>query len=410
MNVCVLGAGIVGLATAYELHQHGFNVTVIDQAQTVGSGTSRANGAQLSYSYVQPLANPAIWWQLPQLFLAPNSPFKFRPQLDPEQWRWGLNFLRACNASTANQTTATLLTLAAQSKLGLETMLKKERIDCSYANSGKLVLYPTDRSFAAAQKQIALQQQFGGNAQEAVSALRAQVIEPALARTHNRIAGAIYTPSEAAIDCFLLCQALERTLRANGVRFVLQAKVNKFELKRQHIAAAHTSAGSVVADQFILALGADSAAVASSLGLTLMMYPIKGYSITLNLEAACVDAAPHVSVTDIASKTVFARVGQQLRVAGMAELVGYDRSVRASAIQQLNNRTDLLLPELRDCSRTEPWAGLRPATPTGIPIVGVQKNGPANLHINTGHGALGLTLAFGTARQIARALLAQNKA
>jgi D-amino-acid dehydrogenase len=175
------------------------------------------------------------------------------------------------------------------------------------------------------------------------------------------------------------------------------------------LTGARTSAGLLEATHFVLALGAGSVALARSVGLRLPVYPIKGYSITLDL-AEKKASAPKVSVTDIARKVVFARIGSRLRVAGMAELVGHDRSVSAAAIHSLQRSTATLFPALADCTSTLPWAGLRPATPTGLPIVGAQAGGPANLLVNAGHGALGLTLAFGTAQRVASALLAASKA
>jgi D-amino-acid dehydrogenase len=402
MDVCVLGAGIVGLSTAYALSQHGFSVTVVD-ASSVGAGASAGNGAQLSYSYVQPLADPSIWAQLPKLLLSPNSPLKIRPQLDPQQWRWGVEFLRACNAQTSAATTASLLILAAQSKSAFDTMLQKEKFDCDYSQTGKLVLYPDAVSFAAAQRQVDLQHLLGSE-QEAVSAARACEIEPALGGYRGAVAGAVHTASEAAVDCLTLCQGLECLLRQRGVRFVLNTPINALQLDAGRISAAHTAAGLVEAKYFVLALGAGSTALARTAGLRLPVYPIKGYSITLDLSDA-VDAAPTVNVTDIARKLVFARIGSRLRVAGMAELVGHDRSVSATAVSRLQRSTEELFPALAGCASTLPWAGLRPATPTGLPIEGVQVGGPANLLVNTGHGALGLTLAFGTAQRLASALL-----
>ena len=170
MQVCVLGAGIVGLATAYELHQRGMQVTVIDQAQP-GAGASGGNGAQLSYSYVQPLANAGLWHQLPELLLSPRSPLKMRPQWDVHQWRWGLEFLRACNRRTSERSTQHLLALAALSRQGFEAMLQAEQLDCNFSNTGKLVLYSTPAGLAAAQQQMELQRAWGSE-QEAVSPQR----------------------------------------------------------------------------------------------------------------------------------------------------------------------------------------------------------------------------------------------
>ena len=243
MQVCVLGAGIVGLATAYELQQRGLQVTVIDQAQP-GTGASGGNGAQLSYSYVQPLADASIWRQLPRLLLSPTSPLKLRLQWDTHQWRWGLEFLRACNRQTSERSTAQLLALAALSRHHLETMLQAESLDCNFSSTGKLVLYDTAAGLAAAQRQMDLQRQWGSE-QQAVSAQRCVELEPALQHYQPRIAGATYTPSECAADCLQVCQGLQAVLAARGARFMLGATVQGFVHERSRIAAVQTSAGAI---------------------------------------------------------------------------------------------------------------------------------------------------------------------
>ena len=403
MKVCVLGAGIVGLACAYELDRQGARVTVVDMA-TSGAGASAGNGAQLSYSYVQPLADASIWGQLPKLLLSSNSPVKIRPQWDVAQWRWGLAFMQACNARASYRTTAKLLQLAALSRTGLDRMRAADQPDCDFSSTGKLVLYPNAKSFAAAQKQMELQRALGSQ-QSALNAQETCELEPALATYRQSIAGAIYTASECAVDCLKLCQELERVLRARGVQFLLGNAVTALETRQQRIVAARTATHTIEADQFVLALGSESPRLARSVGLRLPVYPIKGYSMTLDISQVPAHAAPRLNVTDIASKVVFARIGSRLRVAGMAELVGHDRVLRPQAIESLQRSTRALFPALNAGNAEPPWTGLRPATPTGLPIVGVQAGGPHNLVVNTGHGALGLTLAFGTAQQVAQQLL-----
>lgn len=227
---------------------------------------------------------------------------------------------------------------------------------------------------------------------------------PALANYAQRIAGAIYTPSECAIDCLKLCQELARVLRAQGVRFVLGAAVQSFNQYDGRIAPVHTTRSDIEADHYVMATGSSSVALARSVGVRLLVYPIKGYSITLNV-ADVAQHAPTVNITDTTRKVVYARLGQRLRVAGMAELVGHNLAVLPAAISSLQRSTADLFPQLAHCAVTQPWAGLRPATPTGLPIVGVQPGGPSNLHMNVGHGALGLTLAFGTAHRLVQQLI-----
>ncbi|MEJ8812683.1 D-amino acid dehydrogenase [Variovorax ureilyticus] len=405
MHLCVLGAGIVGLATAWQLNRQGFEVTVIDRAAP-GAGASGGNGAQLSYSYVQPLADPSIWKQLPKLLLSPSSPLKLRPQLDPLQWRWGLAFLAACNAKTSRETTAQLLALATRSRIAFEAMRDELQPDCDFSATGKLVLYASEASLEGARRQLELQRTLGSE-QRLVTPDECVAIEPALADYRGQIAGAIHTPSECAADCLKVCTELEEALRARGVRFVLGNDVKGFDLRRGRVAAVRTSGGDVPADFFVMALGSASHELGAQLGVYLPVYPLKGYSITLDVDPAPA-AAPRVNVTDSARKVVFARIGSRLRVAGMAELVGHDASIPATRIETLAEATRAVFPRASRMDSLHPWTGMRPATPTGVPIIGKVAGAPSNLLFNTGHGALGFTLAFGSAQQISRLLDAKR--
>lgn len=401
MHVCVLGAGIVGLATAWRLNRQGLEVSVIDRAAP-GAGASGGNGAQLSYSYVQPLADPSIWKQLPKLLFSPSSPLKLRPQLDPLQWRWGLAFLAACNARTSRDTTMRLLALAAQSRSAFEDMLADVAPDCDFSATGKLVLYASAGALEGARRQLELQRAMGSE-QRLVTPEECVAIEPALAGYRAQMAGAIHTPSECAADCLKVCIELERALRARGVRFLLDCEVRGFDVRAGRVAAVQTGAGDMEADAFVMALGAASHRLGRQLGVHLPVYPLKGYSITVDVDPAP-GAAPRVSVTDSARKVVFARVGSRLRVAGMAELVGHDASIPATRIETLAEATRAVFPQAGRFEELHPWTGMRPATPTGVPIIGRLASAPANMLFNTGHGALGFTLAFGSALRIEQEL------
>ncbi len=402
MHVTVLGAGIVGLAAAWELTRRGHTVTVIDRAEP-GRGASGGNGAQLSYSYVQPLADPSIWKQLPKLLLSPTSPLKLRPQLDPHQWRWGLEFLAACNAATSRETTMKLLALALRSRAGFEAARETLQPDCDFSATGKLVIYRSPAALAGAARQVELQRELGSAPQRIVSPDECVAIEPALAAVHGEISGAVYTPSECAADCLKLCTALVAALQERGATFLLGEAVDGFALRGDRVSAVTTGRGAIDGDAFVLALGTASHTLARRLGVRLPVYPLKGYSITLDVDPAP-GAAPFVSVTDAAYKVVFARLGNRLRVAGMAELVGHDASIPATRIESLVASTRALFPESSDFTMLNPWTGMRPATPTGLPILGRLPGAPKNLLFDTGHGALGFTLAFGSAECVADAL------
>ncbi|WP_208942836.1 D-amino acid dehydrogenase [Paracidovorax avenae] len=415
MHACVMGAGIVGLATAYALERQGWQVTVIDQGP-VGGGASGGNGAQLSYSYVQPLADASVWGQLPKLLFSPDSPLKLRPQWSMRQWRWGAAFLAACNDATSRRTTGTLLELAARSRQAFELMREREGLDCDFSRTGKLVVYRSREALAGGERQMALQRAWGCE-QESVSAARCVELEPALAHDADHIAGAIHTPSECAADCQKVCDGLHTLLAARGVRFLLGSQVAGFTRGADGaVTAVHVRSGAsgaetpVAADQFVLALGSASAAWAARLGIHVPVYPLKGYSITVDAPG---DAAwaPRVNVTDAARKVVFARLGNRLRVAGMAELVGDDRSIPADRIDRLRATVAAVLGhDPGTGAGLRPWTGMRPATPTGLPVVGRKPGGPRNLWLHTGHGALGFTLSFGTAEQLAQAMAGERPA
>lgn len=399
MRVCVLGSGIVGLASAYALSRAGHEVTVIDRA-TPGSGASGGNGAQLSYAYVQPLADPSIWRQLPKLLLSPTSPLKLRPQFDVHQWLWGCQFLAACNARASRSTTIKLLALAAASREAFDAMLAREQLAVDFSATGKLVLFSTPESFAAAQHQMLLQRAMG-SVQEAVDAERCVAIEPALNSYRASIVGAIYTASECAADCQKTCDGLADVLRARGVQFLLGNAISGLTVRGNDVMAVNTAQGAVRADKYVMALGAQSAPLARQLGVYLPLYPLKGYSITVDVNAQT-GAAPRVSVTDAARKVVFARIGSRLRVAGMAELGGYSTAINAAQIASLKASTQALFPQCSSFEALHPWAGLRPVTPTALPLIGAHPKGPNNLLFNIGQGALGFTLAFGSAQKISQ--------
>ena len=354
---------------------------------------------------MQPLADPAIWQQLPKLLLSPTSPLKLRPQLDPHQWLWVLRFMASCNASTSRSTTIRLLALAGESRQAFDELMQQEKLDCDFSATGKLVLYPDEKTFASARKQMLLQRTMG-SIQEAVNPDRCVELEPALASQYAQIAGAIYSPGECAADGQKACIALVDKLRSRGVNFMFNTAVKNLSVQQGVVHAANTDQGAFEADQFVMAMGAGSTGISRKMGVDLPIYPLKGYSITLNVGDTTA-LAPIVSVTDSARKVVFARIGSRLRVAGMVELGGYSTSIAQAQIDSLVASTKALFPGCGDFSQVNAWAGLRPATPSALPLIGFHPKGPRNLIFNVGHGALGFTLAFGSAGRV-NALLPQH--
>jgi len=399
MHICVLGAGIVGVTSAYRLLEAGHQVTLVDAEAQPGTQTSLGNGAQLSYSYVAPLADRSVWTHWPEYLFSADSPLTLRPKMDPAQWRWLIKFLAACNTRTARKTTIDLLQLAFFSRDQLAQLAQATPFDFQHRTAGKLVMYTDLNGLNTARKQVEFQAGHGCR-QEVIDAIRCMAIEPALANAKRDWAGGVYTPSEEAGDCALFCQRLvEAMSRLPGFRFAHSQRIGKLDIRNDTLTAVHAGDEQISADRFVLALGAESAAFARQAGFSLPVYPLKGYSITVQLHSsASRAAAPKVSITDLAKKIVYARLGERLRVAGRVEILGLDRHIPPSAIEELKRGVDELFPgsaDLSDNAALSPWAGFRPATPTGVPIIGASP--VINLYLNVGHGSLGWTLAHGSA-------------
>ncbi|PWC56802.1 D-amino acid dehydrogenase [Azospirillum sp. TSO22-1] len=397
MHVLVLGAGVTGLTTAYCLARDGHTVTVVDREGGPGLGASYANGGQLSYSYVAPLASPGALLDLPFWLLDRTSPLRFRPQLDPHQWRWCLQFLMACTSTQSRRTTERLLTLALYSRALMEEFVAQTGVEFVHSRTGKLVVYSTEKGFRGGVAQMRFQERLGCE-QRAVDAAVCLEIEPALLHIRDRLVGGIFTPSEQAGDCHRFCAGLESLLRTEtyGVTFAYGRTASRFVCDRQRVLALETDQGVVEADAYVLALGAGSRTLARTAGLGLPIYPLKGYSLSVAVRDPA--ATPRVSVTDHARKIVYARLGDRLRVAGMADVVGYGRELDQDRLALLIREAKSAFPEASDYRRVEPWCGLRPATPTSKPMLG--HTPMSNLLLNVGHGALGFTLAMGSARVI----------
>ena len=400
-HVCVVGAGVVGAATAYRLARAGHRVTVVDAADAPATGTSWANGAQLSYSYVEPLATPAILRKLPAMLRDPQSPVRLRLTGEWSQMSWGLRFIAACRAATVQRSTAALLKLADLSRRDLAAAMEQDKLDFHHERSGKLVIYDSAEALEGAARQLELQRAMGCE-QQLLDRRGCLLREPALASQRERIAGGIWTASEAVGDAAALTHELIKRAQARGAALRLGCRAVGWESARGRVRVLRLQSGErIAADAFVLANGHDAADLARPLGLRLPIYPIKGYSITLPVRDTAL--APKVSVTDAPRKMVFAPLAGRLRVAGFAELVGRDLRLDRGRIQALVDAVHEVFPGgCEPQADPQPWAGLRPATPTSRPIVGPTRW--SNLFLNVGHGALGLTLAMGSARVVEEVL------
>ncbi|HEY6610331.1 MAG TPA: D-amino acid dehydrogenase [Pseudomonas sp.] len=392
-HVAIIGGGVIGLATAYALVREGHRVSLFDRHAEVAEEASHANGGQLSYRYVAPLADAgvplkALGWMLQ----GDAAPLKFRLRMDPRQWRWCLAFLAACRRPVNHRNAAHLLRLALYSQQVLAEWRAADGLDgFAWRSNGKLVVYRSAASLRGAAASLA------DSSQQVLSREQCLQLEPALQGMTAQLAGGIFSAGDETADCLRFCQSLEARLQASGRYRRHGAEVAGFAREQGMLRAINLGGEHFEADDFVLAAGNHSAALARALGLHLPIYPLKGYSLTLALDAQAV--APEVSVTDFDRKVVYARLDRQLRVAAMVDIGARHAQPDAARLEALRRLGANTFPQAGDYRRAQAWAGLRPSTPEGTPLLGA--TGLRNLWLNTGHGSLGFTLACASGQTLA---------
>ena len=393
-EVTVIGGGVIGLATAYALVREGLSVALIEARDSLASATSFANGGQLSYRYVAPLADAGVPWQALGWMLQGDSPLRLRLRFDSAQWRWLLAFMMACRSRVNARNGAQLLALALESQAALARWREEDGLtDFAWRRNGKLVAFRSERAFAQGRRRL-----LDPINQRVLDAAELKALEPALAGAP--FVGGVLTPDEEVADCHRFCVRLAERLRASGqCQFLLGKPVTQLVAHHDRVVALQLGSEQVDVQRLVLCAGHRSAGLALP-GLTLPVYPLKGYSLTAPI--APEHRAPEVSVTDYERKIVYARLDRQLRVAAMVDIVGYDESVDARRLDSMRRLALDTLPNAADYGQAVEWAGMRPATPTGVPIIGATAY--RNLWLNLGHGALGFTLACGSGERLARML------
>ena len=398
MKALVLGAGVIGLTTAWALTEAGVDVTIVDRNPAPGGDASPGNGAQLSYNFVAPFASPATLRHLPALLLEREGPTRFRPGLSPAFLRWSLAFLRQCTTAAVERTTIAQLALAAQSRAEMDRLVQTLSLEFGLRTAGKLVLYRATTGFNAARAQFARQQGHGSD-QQLLTPAECLSLEPGLRIPATALSGGVYTPSDQVGDCAAFCRDLAAQLQArNTVTWHLGAPCTPL-MHQGRLIGVKSGAKTIEADQIILCLGAGAPAFARAAGLHLPITPMKGYSLTLTPRTPI----SH-SVTDMDRKLVFAPLTNPtaIRVAGIADFVGNDRTLDPARIATITRAaTETLDVDL--AAGTNPWTGLRPVTPDSRPLIG--PSAIPGLFLNTGHGGLGWTLAAGSAQLITDLLL-----
>ena len=393
MKVVVLGAGVVGVSTAWFLRQAGHEVTVIDRAEAVAMETSFANAGQLSFGYTTPWAAPGIPQKAAKWLLKTHSPLIVRWDGSGFQLRWLKQMLQNCTESRYRLNKERMVRVSEYSRALFAKLEAELGLDFEGRKKGTLQIFRTDKEVQGAKKDMAVLAEYGVPFTE-LSAADCVQYEPALANVVHKLAGALHLPNDATGDCHLFTTRLAALCREQGVRFVFNHAIERFELSGKRIQAVYAGGKRWEAEHFVCALGSFSRPLLMQLGLDVPVYPVKGYSITLPVVQS--DAAPQSTVLDETYKVAITRFNERIRVGGMAELSGYQLRLNPKRRETLELVVQDLFPHGGDVRQATFWSGLRPMTPDSTPIIGA--SAWENLTLNTGHGTLGWTMSLGSGK------------
>lgn len=394
MKVIVLGAGVIGVTTAFYLARAGHEVTVVDRQEGPANETSFANAGQVSPGYSAPWAAPGVPLKAIKWMLMEHSPFVLRPQLDPRQWLWLAQMLRNCTAGRYAVNKERMVRLAEYSRDCLRQLRADTGIAYDDKAQGTLQLFRTEKQVDAAAKDIAVLRE-AGVPYEVLDPAGCAAVEPALAGVTDKLAGGLRLPGDETGDCFKFTNNLAKLAAGLGVSFRWGARIAGLVADGGRIGGVALEGGETLrADGYVLALGSYSPLLLKPLGIEIPVYPVKGYSITVPVTEA--EGAPVSTVMDETYKVAITRLGDRIRVGGTAELAGYSSRLWDARRRTLEHSVTDLFPQGGDVSRASFWTGMRPMTPDGTPVVGRTPYG--NLFLNTGHGTLGWTMACGSGR------------
>ncbi|MGV2292681.1 D-amino acid dehydrogenase [Trinickia sp. YCB016] len=396
MKTIVLGGGIVGVTSAYFLAKAGDEVTVVDRRAGVALETSFANAGLVapghSYTWASPRA-PKI--MLKSLFQEGQA-LRLKLTADWHMWAWCWLFLQNCTEERARLNTSRKVRLCRYSQAQLHALTAAEQLDYERISRGLLYLYRDEAAFASGIAHMSVLTE-NGLPLETLTPQDAIAKEPALASARDELAGAIYCPTDESGDAYLFTKALYERCVALGVTFQFNTDIQRASASADHIDRIETSRGPIKGDRFVLALGSYSPFLGRTLGYRIPVYPVKGYSVTLPVESG--HTPPDLGGVDEKNLVAWARFGNRLRFTATAEFAGYDTRHKPADFTHMLAAARGLFPNGADYSRPSYWAGLRPMTPEGTPIIGATRH--RNLFINTGHGHMGWTMSCGTARLLA---------
>jgi len=396
VKVLILGSGVIGVTSAYYLARAGHEVTVVDRQPKPALETSFANAGEVSPGYSSPWAGPGVPVKAIKWLLMKHGPLVIRPKLDPVMWLWLLKMLRNCTAARYAVNKRRMIPIAEYSRDCLRALRSETGIHYDERERGTLQLFRYASQLDHTADDIAVLKQYGVPF-EVLDRTGCVAAEPALADVADKIAGGLRLPQDETGDCHMFTQGLALEAEKLGVRFAFNVGIEGLNADATRITGVATSTGVLQADAYVVALGSWSPRLVRPLGISLPVYPVKGYSITLPISDP--DAAPVSTVMDESYKVAITRLGNRIRVGGTAEVSGYSTKLYPARRATLDHSLSELFPRGGDLGKATFWSGLRPMTPDGPPVIGATRY--ANLHLNTGHGTLGWTMACGSGRVLA---------
>ena len=397
MKVVVLGAGIIGTTSAYFLAKQGHEVTVIDRQDSVSMETSHANAGCLSYGFTSPWASPGLPFSVLKWVLTGRSPLIINPNMSVETIKFLYRMYKNCNSRSYEINKSRMLRVANYSQKALLEIETDFDLYYEQKKQGSLQLFWDSKEIEKAHKDIAILDKFNINSQ-LLSAEECVKIEPGLQYVKNKLAGGIQFMDDFTGNCYLFSTEVYKKCVEMGVNFEFNTEIKSLQISNDKIASVSTDSGEIKADCYSVSLGSYSTKILSKIGIEIPIYPVKGYSITLPVLSN--EDAPQSTIMDEKNKIAITRLGDRIRVAGMAHLTDFDKNLRTKSLDSLMSGLDLLFPKSYESSKeTNFWTGFRPSTPDGTPIIGPTPFN--NLFLNTGHGTLGWTMSAGSGKLLA---------
>ena len=397
MKVVVLGAGIIGTTSAYFLAKQGHEVTVIDRQDSVSMETSHANAGCLSYGFTSPWASPGLPFSVLKWVLTGRSPLIINPNMSVETIKFLYRMYKNCNSRSYEINKSRMLRVANYSQKALLEIESDFDLYYEQKKQGSLQLFWDSKEIEKTQKDIAILDKFNINSQ-LLSAEECVKIEPGLRYVKNKLAGGIQFMDDFTGNCYLFSTEVYKKCVEMGVNFEFNTEIKSLQISNDKIASVSTDSGEIKADCYSVSLGSYSTKILSKIGIEIPIYPVKGYSITLPVLSN--EDAPQSTIMDEKNKIAITRLGDRIRVAGMAHLTDFDKNLRTKSLDSLMSGLDLLFPKSYESSKeTNFWTGFRPSTPDGTPIIGPTPFN--NLFLNTGHGTLGWTMSAGSGKLLA---------